>query len=297
MTFFDFNALVNNVTRKGKNAYRGVSFLYLGQAGKNLDPFQKEGWYDPGKPVSIPNLEKSPESEDVEAGFPMGHIIGLPKSDKRTLDFKLSMPRLFAQELAMLGGVAFKINYSTTGQTTVQASPAPTKTSVTVATGDGAEFKENDLVIVDTKHSTLGGWNSDVIVTSVDGDRVSFDPPLPIIPATNANFKKVAGRVTGTDKDTAGMSIVDSLIPCFERVQLLMVTHEVGSRSIFAYHVTEAEIVKGGTLSQSESDVLKTLSLSFKPVLQESVVTRLRDGSDETRPSYGKYYILPFESA
>lgn len=288
-----FNALIDNATRKGKNVYRGLTYVYFGEEGKNLDPLKDEGWFDPGKSVSFPKLEKNPEKTLIKAGYPAGSIINLPKEDVRTLSFKFMMPRLFLMELALLGGQAFKINYATTGQTAVVASPAPTKTSCAVTTGDGADFKVNDVVIIDTKHATLGGWESDTVITKVDGDILHFEP-LCSVPLTGATVKKVAGRVTGTDKDTVGMKFADSLIPCFERVQVLICTHEVGANRILVNHIPSFEIVKGGFLNFSED--YADLEIEGNPILQENVTVQLRDGTTETRPAYGYYYIVPQES-
>ena len=68
MALRQFNALIDNATRKGKNVYRGITYVYFGEEGKNLDPLKDEGWFDPGKPVSFPKLEKNPEKTLIKAG-------------------------------------------------------------------------------------------------------------------------------------------------------------------------------------------------------------------------------------
>lgn len=293
MTQRDFTLLVRQ-TAKGKNAHRGVAYVYVGEVGKPYDPLHTEGWYDLGRPISIPDFVKNIDKEKISGGYPKATIMNIPKEDSRELAFTFDMYKLQTLQMATANIAAITISYATDGQTTVASGG--TTTSAVLQTGLAAEFKPGEAAIVGTKHATYGGYDEMTIITKTDEDTdtVYFEP-LSVAPANSATFKKIAGKVTGTTSADTGIIIPDALTLEFPRVALLVVVNVVSARSLMVVHIPEFEIFQGSM--PNFTDALAKCGFTGSPIIQVEKSFTLEDGTSQDLPWYSEYFMVPYEVA
>lgn len=294
MTLRNFKQLANKLTNNGKNAHRAVAMIFVASIGVNTDPLAVEGWHQLFRPITVPEFAKNPDIEKITAGLPGGLILNLPKEDSREYTLEGDMYNNIALDLARVSDASVLYRYATDGQSTVATGSTPTNKTVTVETGDGAEYQKGDTILVNLKSVTYKGWDEITVITDVTGDVITFEP-ISFAPATGATIKKIAGKVSGTTKANTGIYLPDTLTLEFERVQLLVVQNLPNSRSLHISHVPIFEITKGTMPDFTKP--LATVKIMGTPILAEEKSFTLKDGTTENLSYYVEHYIVPYEAA
>lgn len=290
MALRNFKQLANKLTDNGKNAHRAVAQCYVGSPNVVLDPLAVEGWHQLFRPITLPKFMKSTEVEKITAGLPGGLIINLPKEDTREYTFEGDMYNNIALDLARVSDAAIIPQFATNGQST--AAAGATIRSCTVQTGDGAEYKKGDMILVGLKSNTYKGWDEVTIITEVVGDVLKFEP-ISFPPVATATIKKIAGKVSGTTKANTGIYLPDTLTLEFERVQMLVIQNLPNSRSLHVSHIPIFEITKGEMPDFTKP--LATVSITGTPILAPEKPFLLKDGTTEDLSYYVEHYIVPYE--
>lgn len=288
------NPFRNKDTIVGKNVDRGVYVVYFAEFGKAINPLDDAGVFCLGTSTKAPDFAYNPEFNTISAGYAMTTIVDLPKKDDREIELEFVMPSITLMDMARLSNdIPTKYNYSTTGQDTVKATPAPTIRSLTLDTAAaGLEFKINDMVLIETKHSTLGGWDSPVIITNVVGDTIYFDRAI-AVPKVGGFVKKLAGYTTGTTQANTGLQSADLAVAEFKNVQLLFVSDYPASRSVDIKHVPQFNINSGSVKYSGE---YVTVTLKGKFIMQDPESFVDQNGLNVSMPFFAKNYRVPAES-
>lgn len=258
---------------------------YVGKTGQGNDPFYTDGYNTIGRAISIPDFAKDLETEDVNSGGVKGHDYTLITGSKRNLAFTFDKLKLVAKWLSMGTDVDIDPQYATDGQTTISSA---TRTSGTVASATG--LSKGNLIIVDTRHATYSGFLEAVVLKSVSGTTVTWDPPLDHTPADSTDFLKVAGTADKTAQADLGIIIPDVLDIVLPRVAFVVEEFYPGTRMKYVRWWPEVEVVPG---AQNPSGNMKTVSFSVKPIQQAEESFSLVDGTTESRPWYGKAQWVP----
>lgn len=255
--------------------------VYVGEVGKNHNFLHREGLNRLGRAVSIPDFTKEVNEEMITAGAIKGHQYTIPLESTRNLEFQFDQIKGITKWLYLGSDVAPVYNYASDGQTTISDA---TRKSGTVA--DATGLAKNDLVVVDTKHATYGGFLEATILKKVDGTSVEFDPPLDHIPANGSTFKKVKpASASLATHDTAGIVYPDTVDVEYPRVCLVIDTYFPSSNQKFIRFFPEVEVLPG---SSSESGNMKVLTCRFRAIQQPEESFTLVDGTTRNTPWYGQ---------
>lgn len=276
----------NALSKKGFNAWRGDTAVWISQAGKGHDPLQNEGYNVIGRAKGIPEFAKNPTKEMITTGYPKIFNFAVPTEDaNREFTFSSDMWTL-AMLQVICGPDAIGINKASDGQTTVASGGSLTGATLTSITG----LAVGDTVLVDTTDATFGGFKELAIITGITGSVVTWEG-LSRAPADTATVEKLK---TGTSKTTAGLILPDAAADTFESYNIVIARHLTGSRALFITHIPEFEV--HSAILPTFSDPLSTASFTGMPKIQAEKSFVQVDGSTKTKPWYMEHYIMPYES-
>lgn len=276
----------NALSKKGFNAWRGDTSVWVGQAGKGHDPLQNEGLNIIGRAKQIPEFAKKPSKEMITTGYPKIFNFAVPTEDaNREHTFSSDMWTL-AMLQVLCGTDAIGINKATDGQTTVASGGSLTGATLTSVAG----LAVGDTVLVDTTDSAFGGFKELAMITSITGSVVTWEG-LSVAPKDTATVEKLK---TGVDKTTAGIIIPDTAADVFETFTIVVARHLTGSRALFITHIPEFEVQ--GVVLPEFSNPLSTASFTGMPKIQAEKSFTQVDGSTKSKAWYMEHYILPYES-
>lgn len=277
---------IGNTSRQ---AMRGETVVYFGEANKGIDPLLLPGLLTVGRAKSIPDFKKSIDTEKIESGYPKAHLYSIPIKDTIELPFTFDHPKNYLLQM-LQGDVALVRNYAIAGQTTIASLPTATSAILTDSTG----IKVGDMCEVGTIDATFGGWNEDAYIKSVTGNTVTFEG-LTNAPLTGATFKKLKGKATGTTKADTGIYLQKSLTVNFVTYCLVLSINIPGARSELVIHIPEFEIIPESVFPNFSGN-LAEVSLKGMAREQPDKLFTLLDGSTEMRPWNMEGWLIPYES-
>jgi hypothetical protein len=275
----------NSLTPTGSHS-RAKTVVYVGEVGKGHNFLHREGLNRLGRAITIPDFTKEVNEEMINAGAVKGHQYTIPLESTRNMEFGFDQFKLVAMWLSKGSDVAPVYNYASDGQTTISDA---TRKSGTVASATG--LAKNDLVVVDTKHATYGGFLEATIIRSINGTAVEFDPPLDHVPSNGATFKKIKNSsASGATESNTGIIFPDTVDIEYPRVSLVVDEYFPSSNQKFVRYFPEVEVLPG---TDSASGNMKILTIRFRAIQQTEESFTLIDGSTRNTPWYGKGIWLP----
>jgi hypothetical protein len=288
---FSYLGVGKDIGNTGKMAHRAEPQIYLGQAGKGIDPLFVEGLFSVGRPINMPDFTKNIDVEKIKAGYPKNYLYSIPIGEEKEIKFTVDHFKPYLAMQLLLGDVAISPNKASTGQTTVASSPTKTSATLTSATG----IAVNDWCLVDTVHATYGGFPEIAIINSVNGNAVTFEG-LTSAPAVGATFEKLKGSTTGTNKANTGIYLPESLTVNFQVYHAVFVMPLVGSKSSLVISIPELEIKPEQSMPNFNENLSK-LSFAGMARTQGEKSFTLTDGTTELRPWSMEAWWIPYEAA
>jgi len=288
---FSYLGSGKDIGNTGKQGHRAEPQIYIGQAGKNIDPLFGEGLFKVGRPINMPDFMKNLGEEKIKAGYPKSYMYSFPIEEEMEFKFTVDHYKLYLAAQLVLGDVSVKPRYASTGQTTIASSP--TLTSATLTSGTGIAV--GDACLVNTVHATYGGFSEVAFINSVNGNAVTFEG-LTSAPAVGATFKKLAGATSGTDKTDTGLYMPFSQTINYVAYHAVFVMPFAGSRSQLVLSVPELEIKPDQTIPDFNQNLSK-ISFTGRARTVGEKSFDLTDGSSELRPWSMEGWWIPYETA